>query len=891
MKRLLFAPILIASLCAATSQSAAAPAHEWPEVTRESKPWTYWWWMGSAVTREELARHFAQYKEAGLGGAHIIPIYGAEGHEDRNIPFISPQWMEMLGAAVEEAEKNGMGVDMTLGTGWPYGGPWVGEAEAASRAFFLTLEAEAGQGLEAALICLDQPEARLETVMAFGPEGTAQDLAAKVGPDNVLRWTPDAGDWRVVALFRGWTRQQVKRAAPGGEGNVLDHFSRKALDAYLEPFTRAFDGHRGAGPRCFYLDSYEVYNANWTAEFPAAFLQRRGYDLRRHLDALLGHGDPDRAARVQSDYNETVGDLLLEGFTRPWVEWCRGRGAETRSEAHGSPGNLLDLYAAADTPETEGFGPEGAELLMTKFASSAAHNAGLRLVSSESCTWLREHFQETLAAVKPAVDDFFLGGVNHIFYHGTAYSPADAPWPGLLFYASTHFGPTNTFHRDFPALNAYITRCQSILQGGAPAADVLLYWPVYDLWHSGGKPGEAPLFCLSVHKTQDWLHTRLAPFHETAKALQEQGYDFDYISDKQLENPRANAVIVVPPCRFMPHTTMERLATLAESGRKVVFMGGTDRDAPGLDRLGERRALLKAATEKLRSAAGKTLFEPDTVAAGLEEAGVRRETLGEQGLRFVRRETDSGRDYFLVNRSGADFDGWAEFAAPAKAVYIFEPLSGERGMARTRPGAEGRTGVRLQIAQNAACIVRLTGEAVKTAVWKYLAPEGEPVRVGGPWRVEFLEGGPVIPEGYESAEAACWTGRGTPDTDAFSGTARYTARFVLPESPAGTEWLIDLGEVRESARVRINGTEAGVRWHEHQRLRVTGLLKPGGNVIEAEVSNLMANRIAAMDRAGVKWRNFYFVNIDYKPFDASAWPVAPSGLAGPVTLVPCRAEE
>ena len=86
----------------------------------------------------------------------------------------------------------------------------------------------------------------------------------------------------------------------------------------------------------------------------AEFQRRRGYDLRRHLPALAGPAADAAAQRVRADYRQTIADLLLETFTTEWSAWARRHGALTRNQAHGSPGNLLDLYAATDIPETEG---------------------------------------------------------------------------------------------------------------------------------------------------------------------------------------------------------------------------------------------------------------------------------------------------------------------------------------------------------------------------------------------------------------------------------------------------------------------------------------------------------------------------------------------------------
>ena len=125
------------------------------------------------------------------------------------------------------------------------------------------------------------------------------------------------------------------------------------------------------------------------------------------------------------------------------------------------------MYAASDIPETE-----GSTITDIKSASSAAHLMGKKLTSAESATLLNEHFQTKLSDVKIANDKFLLGGVNHIFYHGTAYSPQNASWPGWLYYAAVHFTPSNSFWDDFGALNNYVACSQSFLQAGKPSNDL-----------------------------------------------------------------------------------------------------------------------------------------------------------------------------------------------------------------------------------------------------------------------------------------------------------------------------------------------------------------------------------------------------------------------------------
>ena len=166
----------------------------------------------------------------------------------------------------------------------------------------------------------------------------------------------------------------------------------------------------------------------------AQFEKYRGYKLETVMDKLL-----DKDQQVLADYRQTLSDMLLHNFTEQWTAWAHSHGATTRNQAHGSPGNLIDLYAAADIPEIESFylsdfGIKGlrsddgftmqalSSLPTLKYASSAAHITGKPLVSSESMTWLTEHFRSSLSQMKPEIDQLFVAGVNHVLFHGTAYS-------------------------------------------------------------------------------------------------------------------------------------------------------------------------------------------------------------------------------------------------------------------------------------------------------------------------------------------------------------------------------------------------------------------------------------------------------------------------------------
>ncbi|NGO39838.1 hypothetical protein G4L39_10600 [Limisphaera ngatamarikiensis] len=867
---------------------SASDARVWPPMTRQTRPWTYWWWMGSAVDKTNLVRELTRYRQAGLGGVHIIPIYGARGWEDRYIPYLSPAWLEMLDFTVRQAEQLDLGVDMTTGTGWCFGGPKVAPDEANALLQTRSYTVQTGQKPD-----LDIAPGQLQALMAFGPDQQRVDLLPRLAADGSLNWTAPAGPWLVIAVWQRFSGQNVKRAAPGGEGPMLNLFEPRAMTNFLRWFDDAFAHYTGARPRAQYHDSYE-YRCDWAPSLLAEFEKRRGYRLQDHLDAFVRGEPPDRAARVKSDYRETISDLMVEVTLPLWTAWAHRHGWITRNEAHGSPGNWIDLYAAADIPETEMFHRDRNRLL-SKFASSAAHLTGRPLVSSETGTWLAEHFTETLGQMKELLDDLFLSGVNHVLYHGTCYSPDEAPWPGWLFYASFQMNPRNPIWRDVPALNLYATRCQAVLQTGRPDQDLLLYWPIHDLWHDPS----GTVRNLTIH-ARDWFETQ--PIGQTAEELWDRGYAFDYVSDRFLQQAVADhgevrlpggcwRAIVIPPCQRMPLPTLRKLIELAEAGVPVIFAGPLPTDVPGLANLEARQAQLRELLARARTLASREdprLFigrlHPPLLAAGIP-----RESMVEDGgLLYIRRALTNGHYYFIANRSSHEaFEGWITLARPARAVRLLEPMTGQHGAPPQKPAGPNHVAVYLRLWPGQSLILQTTQTSFDDPPWIWWTASGPTFPLQGPWQVEFIEGGPTLPAGFQTRSLGSWTEGGDPDRERFAGTARYTLRFDLPAWNA-TQWRLDLGRIAQSARVRVNGHDLGTLLQPPWQLTLRDL-QPTNNLLEVEVTSVAANRIRDLDRRGVPWKNFHdinFVNINYRPFNAADWPIRECGLLGPVTLTP-----
>ncbi len=946
-------PCLLASLWLGSPQVAQSQP-KWPVITQQAKPWTRWWWMGSAVNDTDLTRLLEQYQKAGLGGVEITPIYGVKGEEKQFITFLSPKWMDRLTHTLTEAKRLNMGVDLAQASGWPFGGPWVTPEDACKYVAYTTYTVKGGESLTETVSYMQKPLMRvvgepidikklidpiaknpdlqlhafdqvrfekllpLQSLMAYPEKGEPIDLTASVDKTGKLNWvapagTPDRSKWTLYAVFEGWHGKQVERAGPGGEGDVIDHFSKTATDHYLQRFDQAFKGYNLTSLRAFFNDSYEVDDAsgegNWTPNMFAEFKKRRGYDLKAHLPALFGKDADEANRRVLSDYRETISELLLENYTKTWSTWAKGKGKIIRNQAHGSPANILDLYAITDIPEIE-----GTELLRIKFASSAAHVMGKSLASSESATWDNEHFLSKLSDIKKDMDRFLLGGVNHTFYHGTNYSPQSAPWPGWLFYAAVHFNPNNSFWTDFGKLNQYVARCQSFLQAGKPDNDVLVYLPIYDAYTRPGK-------VLLQHFDGIDHGFKGLPVEAQTETLLKDGYAFDFISDKQLlgvtitggklqTGGNSYQTILVPEAKYMPLATFQQLMKLAQNGATVIFAGGMPEDVNGMGMLDARRASFKKMLAGLsftdakgvqRATIGRgTFLTGRKVDELLSAAGISREKMVENGLQCIRRATATGHYYFITNWGEKAVDGWVPLQKGAKSVALYNPMTGQTGMASFRPVGDAVVGgseVYLQLAPGESCLLDMTQTAVNGPAYAYHKAVGPPRPVTGNWTINFTKGGPELPKPVQTTELGSWTKLEGDAVKKFSGTATYSIRFPAP-ADAGTDWLLDLGEVAESAQVAFNGENMGTLIGPVYQVILPRKAMQATNTLVVTVSNSMANRIIDMDKNHVPWKKFYNINMSARlkedrgadgNFTAENWDVKPSGLLGPVTITPLGA--
>ena len=385
------------------------------------------------------------------------------------------------------------------------------------------------------------------------------------------------------------------------------------------------------------------------------------------------------------------------------------------------------------------------------------------------------------------------------------------------------------------------------------------------------------------------------------------GYALDFVSDALLDQLRIadNSIlsagneakaILIPSLTYMPLETLQKLQDLAGRGATIIFQE-VPKQVPGFKNMDDRVEKLKAAwnsldfesgSDKIQFASvgnGSIILAP-TFEEGLAFAGIYRETLTDTGLKFIRRVSENGTYYYLVNHTANEIDQWIPLRHTGKSAILLDPQQGTIGQAEIK-AENGNWNVRVQIPSGESLIVQVVGNTQNdTPAWPYRNTKVASLALKGPWNLSFGAGGPEKPTEQILETVKPWTELEDNRTQSFAGLGTYEHLFTVAKDPF-LVYILNLGTVHESAKIWVNGHEAGYVYGLPFNLDITESLHSGENSIRIEVANLMANRIRDMDQKGVVWRNYHeinFVNIDYKPFDASNWKITPSGLAGPISI-------
>ena len=911
MNRLLLGGVVASVLFAGPAAPGAAPPSDLDALQRafldppdDSRILMRWWWFGPAVTEARLEREMRLMKEAGIGGFEIQPVYPLSLDDParglRNLPFLSPEFLAAVRFTSDKARTLGLRVDLTLGSGWPYGGPQVPITQAAGRLRVERVALAAG-ARHVAVPDVGAGETLLAAFLA-GKEVDAVDGLVQV-PAGI------SGTPEVLFFIASRTGMMVKRPAVAAEGFVLDHYDRRALDSYLgsvgDRLLSAFGSHP---PDAVFCDSLEVFDSDWTGDMLEEFRRRRGYDLRPHLPALVDAADrgPETAA-LRHDWGRTLTELLDERFLAPLAEWAHRHGTRLRIQGYGIPPATIASNVHADLSEGEGH--RWKALRSSRWASSANHLFGRPVTSAETWTWLHSpSFRATPLDMKAEADLQFLQGVNQIVGHGWPYTAEGVPYPGWRFYAAGAFDEKNPWWIAMPDVARALQRSSFLLRQGRPVNDVALYLPNDDAW--------VHLLSQRPRYLNEALEARVGP--DVIPAILDAGFNLDFFDDDTLRTlghvegrtlalgPNRYRAVILPNVERMPVETLRTFEALARAGVVVIATRRRPEEPPGFMATAAEREEVRSLSQRLfgsgggaghfvadeRAELGRTLTQllaPDVALAPLSP-----------DVGFVHRRTADGDVYFLANTANVPSRTAATFRVEARHAEWWDPLTGRVSPATLH--AHGRSGatVDLDLPPYGSRFLVFGTRRAPAPPTARPQPLPEPIALDSGWTLRFGEGAPVTLDRLRS-----WTE--DEGTRYFSGVATYEREVVLPPGflRKGQAVRLEFGDtrpiaaapstkpgmqayldapVREAAVVHVNGRRAGSAWCPPYAVDLTELLHPGTNTLRIEVGNLAINHMAGHARPDYTLLNRRYGE-RFQAQDMDNLQPEPAGLLGRIRLV------
>jgi hypothetical protein len=869
MKCLVMLAALLASTAAAQAAAPAGPGlwDRFVSPPNDARPMVRWWWFGPAVTHAELDREIVAMKAGGFGGFEVQPTYPLALDDPaggtRNLSYLSDPFLAALRHAGNTARAEGMRMDVTIGSGWPFGGPHVPVSQAAAELRMTRVTIPAGADRVPAP-ALRQGE-RLVAVVVDG---------RRLGPDATL--VPAATGRTAMLFVAGRTGQQVKRAAVGAEGFVIDHVDAAAVGRHLtmvgDRLLSAFAGT--TPPHAMFSDSLEAYGSSWTADLPAEFRRRRGYDLLDHLPALFD--DAADSAGVRFDWSRTLSELVDERYLQPITAWARARGTRFRAQVYGFPPPTLSSNALVDLPEGEG--ADWRSFTSTRWATSAAHLYARPVVSSETWTWLHSPaWAATPLDMKVEADRHFLQGINQLVGHGWPYSPPDAAEPGWAFYAAAALNDHNPWYPAMPAVTRYLQRVSAMLREGRPDGDVAIYLPIED-----GFADMRPRRASVNEEMRDRLRGGIV-----AQVL-DAGHGFDFVDAQAVAAGRLNArVLVLPGLNRIDPAAFREIVAWAKRGGQVIATGTIPSAAGGLyDGVVQGRAVRRIARALFRTP-NATLVAPASLGMTLRRIALPTMALArpDPAIGFVRRRIDDGDLYFVANTGPRPVSATARFVGDTGRAQWWDPLTATRR-------AAGTGDIAIHLAPYQSKFLMMAPGLPADMADRPLRPL---LDLSAGWRTRTIG-----IEAQAPPPGRSWTeDRGLRH---FSGAVRYTRRFALTARPAGPV-MLDFGEgtpladsdpdrpraaiaapVREAALVRVNGRPAGTVWTAPWRIDVAALLRDGDNEVEVTVMNGAGNALSTKPPPDPRLLTMRYGE-RFVDQDRQNLAPAPSGLLGRITLL------
>ena len=874
-----------------------------------------WWWFGPAVTKPELERELRVMKDAGIGGAEVQPVYPLLSDDTaagiKNLPYLSGEFLDMLRFTAEKCKELGLRFDLTLGSGWSYGGANtpINEAAGQLRVERIKVEPNTKRIPLPSMISAEKLQSVFFREVSPSNPGPMEEFPGdpwhevKDVHDDAIWLNSTPHDGELLIFISSKSGMQVKRPAVGAEGYVLNHLDQPSVEDYLKTtgdrlFT-AFD--KTTIPYSIFCDSLEVYNQDWTDDFLAEFQKRRGYDLRPYLPALVADIGP-KTADIRYDWGRTITELFNERFMVPVEAWAKAHGTKFRIQAYGIPPAAISSNRFADI--SDGEGAQWKVVRAARWASSANHIYGRDVTSSETWTWLHSPvFRATPLDIKAEADIHFLQGINQLIGHGFAFTPPQVEYPGWRFYAAGVYTEKNPWWIVMPDLAKYLQRMSYLMRQGTPQNDVALYLPNADAY-AGLTAGKVHLIDVERQLVGD----RIMP------AIFEAGYNLDFFDDEMLKTVGSvekgalalgsskYRVVVLPGMERMPLESLRKLDAFVKAGGILIATRRKPSIVPGLSATPTDLAEFSEIVGRLfggGNASVKFVERDEDVGNTLRELlqpdVAMLPASGDFG--FVHRSTPDAEVYFLANTSNQKRNVQIVFRASG-TPELWDAMNGDVAAAEVVSKDARSTTLSFTFEPYESHIIVFSKRSGLPAMKKPSEIVSR-IDLSSHWRVSFGSDQPTIMSRLHS-----WA-----DDDAtrnFSGAATYEKSVELPNGTVsnGTRIQIDFGDgtpvpvepitngmqtwldppIREAAVIFVNGLRAGSLWAPPYRLDITRFLKPGRNDLKITVGNTALNYMA-----GHRLPDYKLLNLRYgerfQAQDMNKIKVLPSGIIGDPKLV------
>ena len=692
------------------------------------------------------------------------------------------------------------------------------------------------QVAEIALVTRTERDTPVRSLRGTWNRGQMIDLTKFVDDQGRLTWDAPDGRWNVLRVGYTLHGREIKEVGSGPAGLEIDPMSAEAMDAHF-----AETGSKliaDAGPlvgktlQYFHIDSWELGQPTWTPNLREEFQKRHGYDPFLYLPALSQQtvDDLPTTQRFLADYRRTIAELIAANYYGRFRELTLRGGLRGTHPESGGPGICCWIDALAceginDIPMGEFWKrnaePEGPNCWSpqtnptVKQAASAAHIYGKPSCQAEAftsfaCDWIDDPW-----TMKDIGDEAFCHGLTRNVLCFWVHQPRLDAKPGFQWaHVGTHFDCNLTWWPMSGAWLTYLARCQHMLRQGGFVADFA------------------------------YLQSEAIPSFMTPRPSQQPvlpaGFDYDALNSQVLLG-RASAnhgrltlpdgmsygYLVLPhqPDAVLSPAVLGKINELAEGGVPVI--------GP---------STLAGQVTRMRQGALDAVVRADGLAPDIEF----REPSARTRFDWIHRRNGPTEIYFVSNQSAAPATARVTFRVAGKQPELWDAVTGAIRSLPDWREEKGRTIVPLQFAprQSWFVVFRNPASPPREVALVRNFPEAKTVlEVAGPWTVSFdpkWKG----PERAVFEKLEDWTTRSEEGIRHYSGSATYRNRFAWSRALSpGQQVLLDLGTVKNVARVRLNGRDLGVVWTAPWQAEVTAAVKPGVNELEVDVANLWSNRL------------------------------------------------